>query len=356
MRNESVRIPFVIIFTLAAVLALILTACGDGSGADDPIIPGSTTTATEADNVAKTQSDTADEPASHGISLVYQEQSRYSTDKENVNDFLPDEEKDPEEYLNESFLADDLYINRYFVKLYETDYSEEELIEKVYPGDWRGEIPPPDHLPNPECTTIRCSEDEVPTKPYESNFLPEGAEVYIQYPYSDYRFAAAVYDTDNGKKMTILSVTCFFCHEGQAEQLINAPNDILIIDGMDFSPTMTITVGENKAPLKLLAARYYSDSTDIPQSQLDEILQGAEYFGEISSTVSKFMFVNYDYESNFLPKGTRIYTVGEEAIAVFPEPFPDEDSGRYIAAVRLFKSGSEIHSTDARKLVNGKKE
>ena len=46
--------------------------------------------------------------------------------------------------------------------------------------------------------------------------------------------------------------------------------------------------------------------------------------------------------------------MGKEAIAVLPEPHLHEESGRYIVAVKLFKSGSRINYADAVKLINGK--
>lgn len=88
------------------------------------------------------------------IALEYFYTSHLSEDN-----YMTDEDKPPEEYLKESLLTNERYMCRYFVKLYETDYSEEELIENVYPGDWRTGIPPK-NLPKPICTTTRCPDGE----------------------------------------------------------------------------------------------------------------------------------------------------------------------------------------------------
>lgn len=272
------------------------------------------------------------------------------------DNYMTDEDKPPEEYLKESLLTDERYMFRYFVKLYETDYSEEELIENVYPGDWRVGIPP-ENLPKPICTTTRCPDGEIPTKPYESNFLPEGSEIHIQDPYAGYGFAAAVYDTDDGKKMTILRYTYFAYNDeyGAPVPLSRAPQDVCVDEVKKYSPVMFVTTGQgNVTGSKFFSARYYFDSPDVTKAQLDEILKGAEYAGKIKRVESRNMNVINSFESNFLPVGTEIYTLGKEAIAVLPEPHLHEESGRYIVAMKLFVSGSHINYADTVKLINGK--
>lgn len=340
-----------LVFTI--ILALILTACANDSIADNPKVPENTATAN--DNNTKDQDDIVAEPAPSTVSLVYQEQDKnYDPD---VNDFLTEADKDPGEYLKESFFPGEWYMDRYFVKLYETDYSEEELIEKVYPTHGIGTLPPLDHLPNPSFTATRCA-DDVPSKPGESNFLPEGAKVYLENPYIGFSLAAAVYETDDGEKMSILKLTNFRYDQDQSAivPFVRFVKEVYIENAGHFTPQMNITVGPSKAVTRYLAARYYADSTDVTSIMLDEILQGAEYAGEVSTVISRNIYVENDSESNFLPKGTKIYTTGEEAIAVLPEPQIDKESGKYIVAVRLFKSESAIDSAEARKLVNAEKE
>ena len=57
----------------------------------------------------------------------------------------------------------------------------------------------------------------------------------------------------------------------------------------------------------------------------------------------------------FCGKELRFTPSGEEAIAVLPEPVMDEESGRYIVAVRLFKNNRTIDSADAEKLLGSER-
>jgi len=334
MKAIQKLISLITVLTIAAALC----ACANQ---DKPDIPEDT----------QSIAPIADE-AEPEITLEYFYTSHLSEDN-----YMTDEDKPPEEYLKESLLTNERYMCRYFVKLYETDYSEEELIEKVYPGDWRTGIPPK-NLPKPICTTTRCPDGEIPTKPYESNFLPEGSEIHIQDPYAGCRFAAAVYDTDDGKKMTILRYTYFAYNDeyGAPVPLSRAPQAVCVDEVKKYSPVMYVTTGDGDDityRAECFAARYYSDSPDVTKAQLDEILKGAEYAGEIKRVESRNMNVISISESNFLPVGTEIYTLGKEAIAVLPEPHLHEESGRYIVAMKLFKSGSRINYADAVKLING---
>lgn len=329
------------LISMITILAIAATLCACANQ-DKPDIPEDT----------QSIAPIADE-AEPEITLEYFYTSHLSEDN-----YMTDEDKPPEEYLKESLLTNERYLCRYFVKLYETDYSEEELIENVYPGHWRTGIPPK-NLPKPICTTTRCPDGEIPTKPYESNFLPEGSEIHIQDPYAGYGFAAAVYDTDDGKKMTILRYTYFAYNDeyGAPVPLSRAPQAVCVDEVKKYSPVMYVTTGDGDDityRAECFAARYYSDSPDVTKAQLDEILKGAEYAGEIKRVESRNMNVISISESNFLPVGTEIYTLGKEAIAVLPEPHLHEESGRYIVAVKLFKSGSRINYADAVKLINGK--
>lgn len=327
---------------LTVALALTFTACTADTTVDTPVV--SENTVSTDDSVANENSSI---PAEPGISLVYLEQdSRY----EDENDFIPDNDQAPEEYLKESVFYQELY----FVKLYEADYSEDEIIDKVYRYIDNPSVP--EQLPDNYTTVTRCPDGKIPSKHGESNFLPEGAKVYVL---DDGRYmgtyAAAVYDADEGKKMTVLVRAMFRYDEEQAATApsVRALKRVYLENVGYLTPQMDIT-REPNPPKGYLAARYYSDSADVTQDMIDGILSDAEYIGEISSVISRNIFVARDLESNFLPQGTRIYTIGEEAIALLPKPQLDEENGKYIVAVRLFRPDAEINIDVARELYDAK--
>lgn len=157
--------------------------------------------------------------------------------------------------------------------------------------------------------------------------------------------------------MTILRYTYFVYNDeyGAPVPLSRAPQAVCVDEVKKYSPVMYVTTGQgNVTGSKFFSARYYFDSPDVTKAQLDEILKGAEYAGEIKRVESRNMNVISSSESNFLPVGTEIYTLGNEAIAVLPEPHLHEESGRYIVAMKLFVSGSHINYADTVKLINGK--